>query len=97
MFLWRSMVNYPFYPFLSGALFRYRICHHFRDAETLFYSQINTVMKFDLLYYFRYKTQVFPFKNNPKYLDSSYKMNLHISDCFGREKLISKHKFIRQV
>ena len=29
--------------------------------------------------------EVFPFKTNPKNLDPSYKMDLDIWDCFGRE------------
>ena len=30
----------------------------------------------------------FPFQNNPKNLDSSYKMDLNIWDCLGRVKLV---------
>ena len=48
-------------------------------------------------YFFGYKTACFPFQNNPKYLDPSYKMDLDIWDCFRREKLISKQNFIRLI
>ena len=30
--------------------------------------------------------QVLPFLNNPKDLDTSYKMDLDFWDCFGRQK-----------
>ena len=40
----------------------------------------------DLPYFSGYKTVFFPFKNNPKYLDPSYKTDLHIWDCFRRKK-----------
>ena len=30
--------------------------------------------------------QVFPFLNNPKDLDPSYKMDLDLGNCFGRKK-----------
>ena len=32
--------------------------------------------------------QSFPFQNNPKDLDPSYKMDLDLWDCFGRRKII---------
>ena len=35
-------------------------------------------------YSFGYKNKVFPFENNPKNLDLSYKMVLDSRDCFGR-------------
>ena len=35
-------------------------------------------------YFFSYKTGLFSFQNNPKDLDPSYKMDLDLSDCFGR-------------
>ena len=39
-----------------------------------------------ILYFSGYKTVFFPFQNNPKYLDPSYKMDLDIWDCFGKGK-----------
>ena len=42
-----------------------------------------------LPYFFAYKTVVFfPFQNNPKNLDPSYKMDLDLWDCLGRVKLV---------
>ena len=38
------------------------------------------------MYFFGYKLEVFPFQNNPKNLDPSYKMDLEFWDCFGRTK-----------
>ena len=38
-------------------------------------------------YFFVYKTEFFSFQNNPKDLDSSYKMDLDLLDCLGRVKL----------
>ena len=35
-------------------------------------------------YFFDCKTEGFPPSNNPKYLDSSYTMDLDFWDCFGR-------------
>ena len=46
-----------------------------------------------LPYFFGYNTVFFPFQNNPKYLDPSYKMDLDILDCDRREKIISKQNF----
>ena len=44
-------------------------------------------------YFFGYKMEFFPFQNNPKNLDPSYKMNLDLWDCLGMVKLIAKfHK-----
>ena len=34
----------------------------------------------------------FPFENNPRNLDPSYKMDLDFWDCFGREKLLSLNR-----
>ena len=45
-------------------------------------------------YFFGYKTEFFPFQNNPKNLDLSYKMDLDLSDCFERVKLVLKQNFI---
>ena len=39
-------------------------------------------------YFSGYKTELFSFQNNPKYLDPSYKMDLDLQDCFGRVKLV---------
>ena len=35
---------------------------------------------------------ILPFLNNPKDLDLSYKMDLDLSDCFGREKTLSYNR-----
>ena len=45
-----------------------------------------------LLYFFGYKT-VFPFQNNPKDLDPSYKMDLDLWDCLGSVKTRITAKF----
>ena len=42
-----------------------------------------------LPYFFGYKTECFPFQNDPKHLDPSYKTDLDILDYFGRVKLVS--------
>ena len=36
----------------------------------------------------------FPFQNNPKNLDPSYKMDLDLRDCLGRVKLVLQKNFI---
>ena len=41
-----------------------------------------------LPYFFGYKTEFFPFQNNPKDLDPSYKMDLDLWGCLGRVKLV---------
>ena len=41
-----------------------------------------------LPYFFGYKMEFFPSKNNPKDLDPSYKMGLDLLDCLGRVKLV---------
>ena len=33
-----------------------------------------------------------PFINNPKYLDPSYKMDLHFWDCFGKKNTSSYNR-----
>ena len=38
-----------------------------------------------ILYFFDYRTEVFPFQNNPKNLDPSCKMDLDFWDSFGKE------------
>ena len=38
-----------------------------------------------LPYFFGYKTELFPSKNNSKDLDPSFKMDLDLWDCLGRE------------
>ena len=40
-----------------------------------------------LPYFFGYKTEFFPFQNNPKNLDPSYKTYLNLWDCLGKIKL----------
>ena len=47
-----------------------------------------------LPYFFGYKTEFFSFQNNPKGLDTSYKMDLDLSDCLGRVKLALQQNFI---
>ena len=39
-------------------------------------------------YFFDYRRGNFPFQNNPKDIDRSYKMDLDLQDCFGRENPI---------
>ena len=39
-----------------------------------------------LSYFFVYMMGVFPFQNNYKDLDPSYKMDLDLWDCFEKEK-----------
>ena len=41
-----------------------------------------------LPYFFSDKTELFSFKNNPKNLDPSYKMDLDLWDCLGRILLV---------
>ena len=36
----------------------------------------------------------FPFQNNPKNLDPSYKMDLDLWDCLGRVKLVLQQNFL---
>ena len=44
-----------------------------------------------LQYFFGYKTEfLFSFKNNPKSLDLSCKMDLYLWDCIGRVKLVAQ-------
>ena len=47
-----------------------------------------------LPYFFSYKTEFFPSKNNSKNLDPSYKMDLDLWDCLGRVKLVLQKNFI---
>ena len=39
-------------------------------------------------YFFGYKTGFFPFQNNPKDLDPSWKTDLDLWNCLGRVKLV---------
>ena len=55
------------------------------------------MMGHNIPYLFSYKTEVFPFQNNPKDLDPSYKMDLDFWDCFGRENPILYQNFIRHI
>ena len=45
-------------------------------------------------YFFRYKTEIFSFPNNPKNLDPAFKMDLDLFDCLGRVKLVLWQNFI---
>ena len=45
-------------------------------------------------YYFAYKTEFFPFQNDPKNLDPSYKMDLDFWHCLARVKLVLQQDFI---
>ena len=64
-------------------------CSHFREKKMLSYSQINMVREyFEIPYFSAYKTEAFPFQNNPKNLDPSYKMDLDLGDCLGRAKFV---------
>ena len=55
------------------------------------------VYKFTLPYFFDYKKECFPSKNNPKNLDPSYKMDLNLWDCLRRVKLVLYQNFIRLI
>ena len=44
---------------------------------------------FNIPYFFGYKTEFFPSKNNSKNLDPSFKMDLDLRRCVGRVKLVS--------
>ena len=54
-------------------------------------------MMFYLPYFFDYKMEFFSFQNNPQNLDPSYKTDLDLCDCLGREKLELKQNFIRLI
>ena len=45
-------------------------------------------------YFFAYKTEFFPFQNNPKNLDPSYKMDLDHWHGLGRVKLVLQQNCI---
>ena len=47
-----------------------------------------------LPYFFAYKMVFFPFQNNPKNLDPSYKMDLDFLYCLGRVKSILQQNCI---
>ena len=51
--------------------------------------------KFDLPYFFDYKTEFFSFHYIPKDLDLSYKTDLDLWDCLGRVKIGIIAKFHR--
>ena len=42
----------------------------------------------EVAYFFSYQTVFFPFQDNFKNLDPSYKMDLDLWDCLGRVKLV---------
>ena len=64
-----------------------------RDENTLYGKQKHTRGgKKKEPYFSGYKTVFFPFQNNPKYLDPSYKTDLDIWDCFGKGKTDLKAK-----
>ena len=50
-----------------------------------------------ILYFLSYRTEVFPFQNNLKNLDPSYKMDLDFLNCDVREKPVSKQNFIQMI
>ena len=74
-------LNYPFCPFLSGALML---------------ATISRILLQSLLvpYIFAYKTGFFSFQNNPKNLDPSYKMDLDLWDSLGKVKLVLQQNCI---
>ena len=79
----------------SQCLFSWSINIKFNNDVLL------TVMPWVVLYFFGYKTGDFSFQNkilyflnNPKDLDPSCKMDLDLSDCVGRVKLVLLHNFI---
>ena len=48
----------------------------------------NCLMSNKIPYFSDYKMEAFPFQNNPKNLDRSYKMDLDLRDCLGRAKFV---------
>ena len=59
------------------------------EADLLAWGSQSTVsVSYRIPYFFGYKTEFFPFQNNPKDLDPSYKMDLDLLDCLGRVKLV---------
>ena len=63
------------------------LCHSSTNYPLLFWIFTTHLPYFFVLYFFGYKT-VFSFLNNPKNLDPSCKMDLDLSDCIGRVKLV---------
>ena len=66
----------------AASLFSYCISIH----SIIVVYLVNLV--FGVPYFFGYKTEFFPFQNNPKDLDPSCKMDLDLWDCLGRVKLV---------
>ena len=67
------------------------MCCRFSDNGTLLAVGLidgSIKVRFDVTYFFVYKTEFFSFQNNPKDLDPSYKMDLDLLDCLGRVKLV---------
>ena len=60
--------------------------------KLLHYQNVGTLW---VQYFFAYKTEVSPFQNNPQNLYLSYKSELNILDCFGRQKPILLQNFIK--
>ena len=56
------------------------------DYNTM--NQIHSEEYTGFLYFFGSKTEFYPYQNNPKNLDPSYKMDLDLWDCLGRLKLV---------
>ena len=56
-------------------------------SKTIFQMEYNISKCHMVLYLFGYNTEFFPFKNNPKILDPSYKMDL---DLWGKTCIIAK-------
>ena len=52
------------------------------------YRARSMVHGWSILYFFDYKMEFFSFKNNPKNLDLSYKLDLDPWDCLGRVQFI---------
>ena len=73
---------------ISGGLklklgaFGHRATGHFQHCV------VEITHQEDFISYFITLFPVFPFQNNPKTLDPSYKMDLEFWDCFGRESIM---------
>ena len=80
-----NIINFPFVP--NGKLFILGI-PKLKHVRHLCHTEIHESMNINVPYFFGYKTEFFSFKNNPKNLDPSYKMDLGLRVYLGRDKLI---------
>ena len=76
---------------VSAMLFPYEILLIWQAIKSYLkgsYDKQNLTLVVILPYFFGYKTEFFPFQNNPKDLDPSCKTDLDLLDCLGRVKLV---------